>query len=617
MSHHHILGISAFFHDSAACLVRDGEVIAAAQEERFTRRKQDSGYPRNAVRYCLEQGEITVEDLAQAVFYERPLVKLDRILETHVAFTPHGFPPFQEALPRWAQGKLNIPGFLRTQLGDGFRGTIHVVDHHLSHAASAFYPSPFTEAAILTLDAVGEWATSAIGMGRGHSVRLSHQMRFPHSVGMLYSAFTQYTGFKVNSGEYKVMGLAPYGTPRFVDLIHDHLVEAGEDGSLWMDMNYFAYGDGLTMTSDRFHDLFGGPPRRPETRITQREMDLAASIQLVCEEIVLRAGRHAHRVTGSANLCMAGGVALNCVANGRLSREGPFEHIWVQPAAGDSGGALGAALLQWHQGMGRPRRPLPEDGQRGSFLGPAFSDSEISLYLDSVGATYARHMEEELLEAVAEFLAQEKVIGWFSGRMEFGPRALGARSILGDARSREMQQVMNLKIKFRESFRPFAPVVLREHLHEVFEMPEREDSPYMLFVAPVRQELRTEPGPEDVRKLSDPDLTVRVAIPRSAYPAITHVDHSARIQTVDEQRHGRLYHLMKRFHAITGSPVLVNTSFNIRGEPIVATPEDAYRCFMATDMDVLVLESHLLLKADQPQGHLGDLDRYRQMQPLD
>ena len=613
----YILGISAFFHDSAAALIRDGTVVAAAQEERFTRKKQDAGYPRKAIQYCLEEVRITEADLQQVVFYERPLTKFDRILESHAAFVPKGFEPFRKAMAQWSTSRLSIEPNIREQLGVGFQGTIHTVDHHFAHASSAFYPSPFEEAAILTLDAVGEWSTSSIGRGDGNEIQLLQRMRFPHSVGMLYSAFTYYTGFKVNSGEYKVMGLAPYGKPKFADLIFEHLVELGEDGSLWMDMDYFSYARGHTMTSPRFHELFGASPRRPESRITQREMDLAASIQHVCEEVVLRAGNHAHNLTGSANLCMAGGVALNCVANGRLLREGPFKSIWIQPAAGDAGGALGAALLHWHQEMGEPRSAQEGDGQVGSLLGPSFSNDEIGLYLDSVGARSRQLTEEELLPEVAQLLAKEKVVGWFSGRMEYGPRALGSRSILGDARSQKMQQVMNLKIKFRESFRPFAPVVLREHASEVFLMSPDEESPYMLFVAPVREELWTDLNRDSAEKMQDPDLTIRVSVPRSRYPAITHVDYSARVQTVDPHRHGRFRRLMDSFYELTGSPVLVNTSFNIRGEPIVATPEDAYRCFMATDMDVLVLENHLLLKDEQPTGHLGDLDRYRQLQPLD
>ena len=614
----HILGISAFYHDSAAALLRDGRIVAAAQEERFSRKKHDPRYPAGAVEYCLEAGGITAGEVDHVVFYERPFLKLDRLLETYLAFAPAGFASFRSALPRWVAGKLDIAGAIRAELGDGFRGALHTVDHHVSHAASAFFPSPFEEAAILTLDAVGEWTTSSIGKGAGNRLTLTHEMRFPHSVGMLYSAFTAYTGFKVNSGEYKVMGLAPYGEPVYADRIREHVVRIADDGSIWMDMSYFAYGYGVTMTTEKFHRLFGGPPRSPESRITQKEMDLAASIQVVCEEIVLKAARHAHRLTGLPNLVMAGGVALNCVANGRISREGPFERIWVQPAAGDAGGALGAALSFWHEHLDRPRTPSPSDSQEGSLLGPVFDDAETALFLDSAGAVYDVYEDEAaLLDTVARLMAEDNVIGWFSGRMEYGPRALGARSIIGDARSRRMQQTMNLKIKFRESFRPFAPCVLREHVDQVFEMRPDEDSPYMLFVAPVRKEWRLELGPEDLEKMKDPDLTIRVAVARSTVPAITHVDYSARVQTVDEERHGRFYRLMQRFHELTGCPVIVNTSFNIRGEPIVGTPENAYRCFMATDMDHLVLGNLLLAKNRQPAGLLADLDAYRQQHPLD
>ena len=607
----YILGISAFYHDSAATLLRDGEIVAAVQEERFSRAKHDARFPRHAVAYCLREAGISAAELDAIAFYERPLVKFDRLLETTVAFAPHGFALFEEAMPVWAQLKLHLPARLREEL-PGFAGAIHFVDHHESHAASAFFPSPFETAAILTLDAVGEWSTSAIGRGRANEIALSHEQRFPHSLGMLYSAFTYYAGFRVNSGEYKLMGLAPYGRPRFVDLIRDRLVTVGPDGSVALDMDYFDYGRGLTITSQKFHDLFGGPPHAPEAFITSKEMDLAASIQVVCEDVMLKAAGHAHALTGEKNLVMAGGVALNCVANGRLLREGPFDRIWIQPAAGDAGGSLGAALLVWHRQFEKPRRPMLPDGQRGSLLGPAFSDDDIGLFLDSIGATAERiENEQRLLDRVARLMAQEKVVGWFQGRMEFGPRALGCRSIIGDARSTSMQQKMNVKIKFRESFRPFAPCVLREHVHEYFEMRPDEDSPYMLLVAPLREQWRTRLSDEDRARMEDPDLRVRVSVPRSSVPAITHVDYSARVQTVDEQRHGRYYRLMKTFHSITGCPVIVNTSFNIRGEPIVCTPEDAYRCFMATDMDCLVLENHVLLKEDQAFTLLPNINAYR------
>jgi carbamoyltransferase len=607
-----ILGLSAFYHDSAAALLHEGEIVAAAQEERFTRRKHDAGFPEHAAAFCMRQAGINAAGLDVVAFYEQPLVKFDRLMETHLGFAPQGFELFQESMPVWAHLKLRLPQHIRAEL-PGFTGELHFAAHHESHAASAFFPSPFQEAAIVTVDAVGEWSTSALGAGQGHRLSLSHEQRFPHSLGMLYSAFTYYAGFRVNSGEYKLMGLAPYGKPRFVDLIREQLVRIMDDGSIWLDMSYFSYGQGLTMTSPKLHDLFGGPPRRPEDVITQKEMDLAASIQVVCEDVMLRTARFVHTLTGMSNLVMAGGVALNCVANGRLLREGPFENIWIQPAAGDAGGALGAALLVWHHQMNQPRRPQSPDSQHGSLLGPAFPDDEIGLFLDSKGATY-EHVPQEpmLLDKVARLIAAEKVVGWFHGRMEFGPRALGCRSILGDARSPRMQQTMNVKIKFRESFRPFAPCVLRECVDEFFEMRPEQDSPYMLMVAPVRERWRTQLREEDRQKLEDPDLRIRLSVPRSTMPTITHVDYSARVQTVDPGRHGRYYRLIKRFHELTGCPVIVNTSFNIRGEPIVCTPEDAYRCFMATDMDCLVLENHLLLKEAQRFTLMPDMDAYRE-----
>jgi len=605
----HVLGISAFYHDSAAALLRDGEIVAAAQEERFTRRKGDARFPSEAVAYCLREAAIEPGELDYVAFYEKPLTKFERLLETYLAFAPTGFESFRRAVSLWARHKLQMPGRIRTELGGRFQGPIYFTDHHESHAASAFFPSPFEEAAILTLDAVGEWSTASLGVGRGNEIALSHELRFPHSLGMLYSAFTYYTGFKVNSGEYKLMGLAPYGEPKYVDVILERIADVRPDGSLWLDMSYFNYCQGLTMTSEKFHRLFGGPPRKPEGLITQKDMDLAASIQAVCEMVVLRAARTVYERTRLRNLVMAGGVALNCVANGRLLREGPFENIWVQPAAGDAGGSLGAALLAWHHRLGKPRRVDPRDGQKGSLLGPAFRGDEIGLFLDSVGAAY-EHIPDEprLLDRVARLLNEEKIVGWFQGRMEFGPRALGCRSILGDARSPRMQQTMNLKIKFRESFRPFAPCVLRELVDTVFETRPSEDSPYMLLVAPVRKELRTRLSADDLEKLQSPDLRVRVSVPRSTVPAITHVDYSARIQTVDPERHGRFWRLMRLFYELTGCPVLVNTSFNIRGEPIVCTPEEAYRCFMATDIDCLVLEDYVLMKTEQPGGLLRDAE---------
>ncbi len=612
-----ILGIAAFFHDSAATLIKDGEIIAAAQEERFTRKKGDERFPTNAIKFCLDEGGIAVSDLNFVVFYESPYVKFDRLLETFIAQAPQGWEPFSRAFPLWASQRLRITREIHRQLGPSFSGKVCYTDHHLSHAASAFFPSPFDSAAILTLDAVGEWSTSSIGVGEGRQIRLLRDMRFPHSIGMLYSAFTYYTGFKVNSGEYKLMGLAPYGEPKYTDVIREKVVKILDDGSLWMDMSYFNYCQGLTMTSDRFHALFGGPPRDPEEMITQKDMDLAASIQKVTEEIVMKAARHAHELTGKKELVLAGGVALNCVANGKLLREGPFENLWIQPAAGDAGGALGAALLVWHHHLERPRRARKGDSQKGSFLGPSFDKDRIRVYLDSAGAGYRYFGKEEaLLDEVARLMSEGNVVGWFHGRMEFGPRALGGRSIIGDARSETMQQKMNLKIKYRESFRPFAPCVLREHAHEVFELKEHQESPYMLLVAPVRQAHRRVLTEEEQERMRAPDLRIRVSVPRSTIPAITHVDYSARIQTVDEERHGRFYRLMKRFHGLTGCPVIVNTSFNIRGEPIVCTPEHAYRCFMATDMDCLVMDDYVLVKPEQPPGLLPNIEEYPDEHPV-
>ena len=611
-----ILGISAFFHDSAAALVIDGRPVMAAQEERFTRVKGDASFPTNAVAACLRGANLTPADVDLVAFYEKPLVKFERLMDTHRSFAPRGAHTFSSAVPLWANHRLDLPRHLRRSVGEGFRGEVRFADHHESHAASAFFPSPFEEAAVLTLDAVGEWSTTTLGHGRGNRVTLTHEMRFPHSVGMLYSAFTYYAGFKVNSGEYKLMGLAPYGQPRYVGLIREHVVDIRPDGSVWLDLSYFDYCHGTTMTSERFHELFGGPPREPEALLTQKEMDLAASIQRICEEIVLAAGRHLHQLTGSPYLAMAGGVALNCVANGRLLREGPFKDIWVQPAAGDAGGALGAALVMWHHLLGHTRTPQRPDGQQASLLGPSYDDADVGLYLDGAGATHHLLDEDELLDRVAHLLDDEKVGGWFQGRMEYGPRALGNRSIIGDPRSTQMQQTMNLKIKFRESFRPFAPCVLREHAPEVFEMDQDHDSPYMLFVWPIREELRTRLTADQTARMLDPDLRTRVSVPRSTLPAITHVDYSARVQTVDE-RHGRFYRLMRRFHELTGCPVVVNTSFNIRGEPIVCTPEDAYRCFMATDMDFLVIENHLLLKSEQDDVYAQDVESYRAQYALD
>ncbi len=606
-----ILGISAFYHDSAAALVRDGEIVAAAQEERFTRIKHDFSFPTNAIAYCLSEAGIAPDELDYVGFYDKPFLKFERILETYLAFAPRGFASFLKAMPLWLRQKLHLPREIQGGLDGRFTRRIVFTEHHESHAASAFFPSPFEEAAILTLDGVGEWATASFGWGRGNRVELTHELRFPHSLGLLYSAFTYFCGFKVNSGEYKLMGLAPYGEPRFAGTILDSLLDLKDDGSFRLDLRYFDYCAGLRMTSNRFARLFGGPPRRPESPLTQREMDLAASIQQVTEEIMLRAARRLHAETGMRNLCLAGGVALNCVGNGRILREGPFERLWIQPAAGDAGGALGSALFIWHQLLARERKPFAADSQRGSLLGPRFSTPEIAAYLKERGAAFRRFDDEAaLLDRVAGLLAEDKVVGVLQGRMEFGPRALGSRTILGDARSRDMQRTMNLKIKFRESFRPFAPIVLADRADEFFELGGVE-SPYMLLVAPVAEDKRVE-GNRDASSGLD-----KLGVVRSQIPAVTHVDCSARIQTVDPERHGRLHRLLEAFAARTGCPVLINTSFNVRGEPIVCTPEHAYRCFMATNMDALVMEDLLLLKADQPGASEIPLDDYLAQFALD
>ena len=592
-----ILGISAFYHDSAAALVVDGDIVAAAQEERFTRKKHDPGFPGNAIAYCLKEGGVEPDALNYIAFYDKPLTKFDRLLETYLAYAPEGFQSFRMAMPLWLKDKLHMRRTLRKRFKSARRARLVFTDHHESHAASAFFPSPFDRAAILTLDGVGEWSTSTLGIGEGNKLRLLRQLQFPHSLGLLYSAFTYFCGFKVNSGEYKLMGLAPYGQPAYHDLILKHLIDLKPDGSFWMDMRYFNYCQGLTMTNDRFHELFGGPPRNPESMIEQRHMDLAASIQKVTEEIMLRMAHEAHRRTGMKHLVLAGGVALNCVANGRLLREGPFENIWIQPAAGDAGGALGAATFVWHHLMDKPRKPTGGDRQKGSLLGPRYSNDSIASFLVEMAAPHERFTDEvRLLESVAQMMAEGKIIGWFYGRMEFGPRALGARSIIGDPRNPAMQATMNLKIKFRESFRPFAPCVLQERVSDYFDMRADQESPYMLLVAPVLEKLRTNLAEADRQKMQAADLRQRVNVVRSTLPAITHVDCSARIQTVDEPRHGRYYRLIKAFERLTGCGVIVNTSFNVRGEPIVCTPEQAYRCFLATDMDVLVLEDFVLRK---------------------
>jgi carbamoyltransferase len=593
-----ILGISAFYHDSAAALIVDGDIVAAAQEERFTRKKHDPGFPAHAIEYCLKEGGVAPGQLNYIAFYDKPLIKFDRLLETYLAYAPRGFKSFRLAMPVWLKDKLHMRRTLRQKFKAARQARLIFTDHHESHAASAFFPSPFESAAVVTLDGVGEWSTATMGVGEGNKLRFLRQLQFPHSLGLLYSAFTYYCGFKVNSGEYKLMGLAPYGQPRYRDAILQKLIDLKPDGSFWMDMEYFDYCQGLTMTSPRFHDLFGGPPRSPESLLEQRHMDLAASIQKVTEEIILRIGRETHRETGMKNLVLAGGVALNCVANGVLLREGPFENIWIQPAAGDAGGALGAASFVWYHLMDKPRRPQGHDTQKGSLLGPRYSNEQVVTFLEEMAAPFERFPDERrLCEQVAKLIADGKIVGWFHGRMEFGPRALGARSIIGDARNIAMQATMNLKIKFRESFRPFAPCVLRERASDYFDLRPDQESPYMLLVAPVAEKHRVALSELDAEKMTSAgDLRERVKVVRSSVPAITHVDYSARIQTVDERRHGRFYRLIKAFERLTGCPVIVNTSFNVRGEPIVCAPREAYRCFLATDMDALVLEDCVLLK---------------------
>jgi len=591
----HVLGISAFYHDSAACLIRDGEIIAAGSEERFTRKKGDSSFPSEAVAFCLRQGGITHADVDYVGFYDKPLLKFERILETYLGVAPKGFRSFLMAGPLWIKEKLYQDKTLRADLGD-YEGELLYAEHHESHAASAFFPSPFEEAAILTLDGVGEWATTTMGVGRGNEIQLTREIRWPDSLGLLYSAFTYYTGFKVNSGEYKVMGLAPYGQPKYVDLIYKHLVDLQEDGSFRLNQKYFNYLSGLTMTNGAFNELFGGPPRQPETKLTQKEMDLARSVQVVCEEIMLRMARTVHKETGLENLCMAGGVALNCVGNGRILREGPFKRIFIQPAAGDAGGALGVAQLIWHRYLKQPRRVTPgKDSMKGAYLGPAFTPEEIEAFLDKQGAVYERFEQGDLNRKVAQLLADEKIIGWFDGRMEFGPRALGSRSIIGDPRSPRMQADMNIKIKFREGFRPFAPSVLRERVQDYFEMDC--DSPYMLLVAPVQKE-RQLPMTTEQQQLWGID---QLNVPRSDLPAITHIDYSARVQTVERETNPNYYDMIKAFETLTGCAVVINTSFNVRGEPIVCTPADAHQCFMRTHIDYLVLGPFLLDKTKQPE----------------
>ena len=596
----YILGISAFYHDSAAALVSDGKIIAAAQEERFTRKKHDAGFPTQAIRYCLAEAGLAFNAIDQVVFYDKPLVKFERLLETYIATTPRGFPSFLAAMPIWLKEKLYLKTVIRRELaaiGECEKKALPSLlfaEHHQSHAASAFFPSPFPEAAVLCMDGVGEWATTTVWHGKDNRVHPLWQIDFPHSLGLLYSAFTYFTGFKVNSGEYKLMGLAPYGVPRYTELILDNLIDVKLDGTFRLAMEYFDYATGLRMTNDRFSELFRRGPRAPESPLTQDEMDIAASIQVVTEDIVLRLAQTIHAETGLKNLCLAGGVALNCVANGRLLREGPFEELWIQPAAGDAGGALGCALATWHEYLDQPRSCDTQDAMQGAYLGPAFTDAEARESLESVGAVYNTLEASELYSSVAELLAKGNVVGWFQGRMEFGPRALGARSIIGDPRNIEMQSVMNLKIKYRESFRPFAPAVLAERIADYFE--QAEDSPYMLLVANVREMLRKQVSVEDDQLFGIDKLNVL----RSELPAITHIDYSARIQSVHKETNPQFHALLSAFDQLTGCGVLVNTSFNVRGEPIVCTPLDAYRCFMRTEMDSLVIGNMVFAKMDQP-----------------
>jgi carbamoyltransferase len=622
-----ILGISAYYHDSAACLVEDGRIVAAAQEERFTRKKHDAGFPSRAVEYCLGEAGVKASNLDLVGFYEKPLVKFERLLETYVGCAPKGLRSYLMAMPLWLGERLWMADDIREQIG-GYEGEVLFGEHHESHAASAFFPSPFEQAAIVTMDGVGEWSTSSVGAGKGNEIELLRELRFPHSLGLLYSAFTYFTGFKVNSGEYKVMGLAPYGEPKYVKTIKEHLIEVREDGSLWMNLDYFTYPYSLTMTGAGFERLFGAA-RKPEDLLTQREMDLARSVQEITEEVMLKTARFARRESGMRDLCLAGGVALNCVGNGRLLREGIFDEIWVQPAAGDAGGALGVAMSLWHRHLEKPRLspeasgawerpssatirstpPRYADGMTGSYLGPRFTDEEIGAFLDRNGYTARRHEHPALAERIAALLAEEQIIGLLQGRMEFGPRALGGRSILGDPRSPRLQSVMNLKIKFRESFRPFAPSVLREHVSEWFEFDG--DSPYMLIVADVCKARRVE-VPEQAKALWGIE---KLNVPRSTIPAVTHVDYSARIQTVRRETNPFYYDIIEAFYRLTGCPVVVNTSFNVRGEPIVCTPEDAYRCFMRTNLDVLVLENYVLAKTEQ--GEVVADESWRQEFALD
>jgi len=609
----YILGISAFYHDSASCLISNGKIIAAAQEERFTRKKHDSGFPKNSISYCLDEANIDPKKLDYIVFYEKPFLKFERLLETYLAFAPKGFKSFSASMPIWIKEKLFQKVMLINSLKEIFKNEIELEDkilfseHHLSHAASAFYPSPFESAAVLTMDGVGEWTTTSLALGRGSELEVLKEIHFPHSLGLLYSAFTYYTGFRVNSGEYKIMGLAPYGKPVYVDAIKNNLIQINDDGSFNLNMHYFDYCTGLTMTNKNFNKLFGGPPRKPESEITQKEMDLTASIQAIAEEVVLKLAKDIQKNTNEKNLCLAGGVALNCVANGILLKEKIFENIWIQPAAGDAGGSLGAALTIWYK-MLKNTRELPANPSKmnGAYLGPSYQNEEVKLLLDSCGATYHQYDKKELIELVAQQLSQEKAVGWMRGRMEFGPRALGNRSIIGDPRSPKMQKQLNLKVKYRESFRPFAPSVLREHVSNWFDLDI--DSPYMLLVANVLKEKCYEMSEEDNSLFGIEKLN----IPRSDIPAITHIDYSARVQTVHSETNPTYHSLINKFYEITGCPVLVNTSFNVRGEPIVCSPEDAFKCFMGTELDLLVIEDFVLLKNEQNQNLKEDYkDKYK------
>jgi carbamoyltransferase len=611
----YILGISAFYHDSAACLLKDGCIIAAVQEERFTRKKHDAGFPHNSIQYCLSEANISPSDIKNVVFYEKPFVKFERLIETYLAFAPKGFKSFSSSMPVWIKEKLFQKNMLSKELskvlGDSidWRKRLLFSEHHLSHAASAFYPSPFENAAVLTLDGVGEWTTTSLAIGKGKELKIVKEIHFPHSLGLLYSAFTYYTGFKVNSGEYKVMGLAPYGEPKYADLIKDKLIVVADDGSFQLDMSYFDYATGLTMTNKKFDTLFGGPPRTSESELTQREMDLAASVQKVTEDIIIQIAKHIAKETGEKNLCLAGGVALNCVANGALVREKIFDNIWIQPAAGDAGGALGAALSAWYLHHSEERQvSIDCDSMKGAYLGPSFTDSEIEADFMECGAKFQKCDDHVLIEHVASALAEEKAVGWMQGRMEFGPRSLGGRSIIADPRSPKMQKQLNLKVKYRESFRPFAPSVLREHVGEWFN--HETDSPYMLLVADVHKDKRLEISEEDGALFGVEKLNV----PRSTVPAITHVDYSARIQTVHSETNPRYHGLISNFYQKTGCPLVVNTSFNVRGEPIVCTPMDAFKCFMGTELDVLAVGNYLLYKELQDEALKG---KYEEQYELD